>query len=366
MMNIVAGKAKQLASAFIGGKIAFAHDGVDYVVRGASWKKAVNWVRAERAARARPLCPRAMPKYLELEPTNLCNLRCPGCVVGRGEITRPRGRMAIHVYKKAIDQLADYLLLLILFERGEPFVHDGLCDMVAYAAERGIKVSVSTNGHFLDSDERAEAVVRSGLDHLIVSLDGATPQTYQMYRRGGDFDKVVAGIRTLLGVREKMGAGLPLVDLRFIPMRQNEHEIPAIRKLASDLCVDILSFKTYNPALGHEGETDECLPKNEAHRRFSYDTGGRPIRNGENLCAKLWNTISVRWDGSVVPCNCDYQDDFILGRLEEQTLPEIWRGDVFADYRKSFRDAWAEHPLCNSCTYAYMKPGCFSVPSNVA
>ncbi len=352
-------KVKRLAAAFCAGRIAFEHDGIDYVARGASWRKALNWVRAERAARGQPPRPVAMPKYLELEPTNLCNLRCPGCVVGRGEITRDRGRMPTDIYRAAIDQLADYVLLLILFERGEPFMHDDLCDMIAYAAERGIRVSVSTNGHFVGSEEKAEAIVRSGLDHLIVSLDGATPETYQAYRRGGDFDKVVAGIRTLLDVRNRMGARLPIVDLRFIPMRQNEHEIPAIRKLAADLGVDVLSFKTYNPALGHEGETDECLPESEACRRFSYDADGSPI-----LCTKLWNTMSVRWDGTVVPCNCDYQDDFVLGRIGDQTLPEIWRGDAFADYRKSFRDGWAEHPLCSTCTYAYMKPSQFSVPTD--
>jgi len=356
-------KAGQLASAFCAGTIHLEHDGIDYVVRGASWRKAVNWIRAEWAARAKPLRPGAMPKYLELEPTNLCNLRCPGCVVGRGEITRPRGKMDMALFRKAIDELADTLLLLILFERGEPFVHEGLCDMAAYAAERDIKVSVSTNGHFLDSAERAEAVVRSGLDHLIVSLDGATPETYGAYRRGGDFDKVVAGIRTLLDVRKRMGAELPLVDVRFIPMRQNEHEIPAVRRLASDLGVDVLSFKTYNPALGHEGDVDECLPEDEAYRRFSYGADGNPIRNTENLCAKLWNTISVRWDGAVVPCNCDYQDDAILGRMQEQTLPDIWRGDAFAEFRRTFRETWADQPLCGNCTYAYMKPGGFSVPS---
>lgn len=105
----------------------------------------------------------------------------------------------------------------------------------------------------------------------------------------------------------------------------NEHEIPHIREIASDLGVDILSFKTYNPALGLEGAAHEFLPKNENYRRFSYNASEKLIRNQQNPCTKLWNTISDCWNGSVVPCNCVHQDEFVLGILKERILSKVMK-----------------------------------------
>jgi len=353
-------KIKQVISAVFAKRITFTYDGIKYTVRHFSLKKLINWIMNEWAAYTKPLYPWEMPKYLQLEPTNLCNLHCPGCILGQGHMTRIQGKMSLDEYKKIVDQLKDYLLLIILFERGEPFLHENIFDMTKYACQREINVTLSTNGHFLNSLEQVESIVHSGLNHLTVSLDGATPETYKVYRRGGDFNKVISGIRTLCDIRNKIGFISPQIELQFIPTRYNEHEIPLIRELASNLGVDILSFKTYNPAHEPEDITYKLLPKNEKYRRFSYNAEGKLIRNKKNLCTKLWNTICIHWNGDVVPCCYDHQNDFVLGSIKEQTISEIWRGAAFAGYRKDFRDNWSSHPLCNNCTYAYMKPGLFT------
>jgi radical SAM protein with 4Fe4S-binding SPASM domain len=356
-MKTVLKRIKQGAEALFGRRVSFTHDGFDYKVEGVSTGKPYNWVMGEFTGRIKPLRPRVMPKYLEVEPTNFCNLSCPGCGAGRGDTRRERGKMTFELFCKAVDELRDYLLLVILYERGEPFLNEDLPLMIKYAVRNGLKVCVSTNGHFLDSRETVAAVVDSGLDHLIVSLDGATPDTYGEYRRGGDFQKVLAGIRTLVGTRNSKGLERPRINLRFIPMRHNETEIPHVLKIASLTGVDSFSIKTYNPS---QGAADEFLPRNELYRRFSYDADGLAVRNRRNLCTKLWNTMTVRWNGTVVPCNCDNRDGFVLGDLNEQTLPEIWTGEAYARFRKGFRNDWKAHPICGGCTYAYMKQGSFT------
>jgi radical SAM protein with 4Fe4S-binding SPASM domain len=341
-------------------RINFDYDAATYALRDVPAQKLLNWVHSEWDSLKRPISPRSMPRFLEIEPINICNLHCPGCTAGRGDMERRQGAMTLPEFQRVVDQLSDHAGLLILYERGEPFLNKELCPMIEYATKKGMRVVVSTNGHFLEAPEAAERVVRSGLDHLMISLDGTSQESYGSYRRGGDLQKVVSGVRAVLKARDRAGLEFPRVDLRFIPMRRNENEIPLVKKLAAELGVDMLSFKTYNPAQGPEGTVEEFLPLNEKYRRFSYGPDGLPTRNERNDCTKPWNTLSVRWDLSVVPCNCDYQDDFVLGDLKKQSVEDVWHGAGYARFRKSFLDDWTAHPLCSGCTYAFMKPGCFT------
>lgn len=101
------------------------------------------------------------PIYLMVEPTNICNLKCPMCPSGNGEMTRALGKLNFKNYKKLIDDVGDYVLQVQLWNQGEPLINHSFLDFVKYANSKGIMTQTSTNGHFIRTDEAAEELVQS-------------------------------------------------------------------------------------------------------------------------------------------------------------------------------------------------------------
>lgn len=175
-----------------------------------------------------------MPLAISVEPTTTCNLSCPECPSGLKSFTRPTGRIDVSVFKQYIDALKGQLIYLSFYFQGEPYLHKGFLDMVGYATRLGIYTATSTNAHFLN-DENAKKTVESGLDRLIISLDGATQEAYQKYRMGGELDKVIAGTKRLLSWRAALKSKTPFVVFQFLVLRHNEMEIESIRKMAKEM-----------------------------------------------------------------------------------------------------------------------------------
>ncbi|MFM8949381.1 MAG: radical SAM protein, partial [Bacteroidota bacterium] len=144
------------------------------------------------------------PFALSIEPTTSCNLRCPECPSGLRSFTRPTGMLELELFKKALDDCSKDLLYLILYFQGEPYLHPNFHEMVSLAKSHKLYVATSTNAHYLD-EATARAVVDSGLDRLIISLDGTTQETYRQYRVGGSLEKVLEGTRNILAARKAAG-----------------------------------------------------------------------------------------------------------------------------------------------------------------
>jgi len=138
-----------------------------------------------------------MPLTMEIEPTTSCNLRCPQCPSGLREFTRNTGMLNLELYKKIIDEIHEDLIWLVLYFQGEPFLNTSFLEFVKYAAAKNIYTATSSNAHYFTSD-MAKATVQSGLDRLIISIDGTTQDTYSKYRIGGNIEKVIEGTENLL------------------------------------------------------------------------------------------------------------------------------------------------------------------------
>ncbi len=184
-----------------------------------------------------------VPSIVNVEPTNICNLRCPLCVTGSMQMKRPYGRMDFSHFKKFIDQVADKIIYITLYHQGEPYLHKQFNDMVSYAKSKGVYVATSTNAHFF-TPELSKAVVDSGLDSMIISLDGVTQESYAKYRVLGRLDVVLDGIRNLVAAKREAKSKTPYLFLQFLVMKHNEHEIPQMKQLARNLGVDRLLIKT--------------------------------------------------------------------------------------------------------------------------
>ena len=184
-----------------------------------------------------------LPVSISVEPTTACNLSCPECPSGLKSFTRATGTIKIDFFKETIDAIHKQLIYLSFYFQGEPFLNKGFLDMVSYASSKGIYTATSTNAHFL-TDEVARKTIESGLDRLIISLDGIDQQTYEQYRIGGDIEKVLAGAKHIIRWRKELKSKTPLVVFQFLVVKPNEHQVNQVKALAKEIGVDDVWFKT--------------------------------------------------------------------------------------------------------------------------
>jgi len=342
-------------------------DAIPYAFENVPLKKVINWLKVETSLLVKPDRPWGWPTHLQVEPTNRCNLRCVLCPVS-GEMQRSQGHMDISLFRNLIDQIGDFLFLILLWDWGEPFMNPGIHEMIAYAKRKGIKLISSTNGHLFTNLELADRVIESGLDTLIFAVDGVSQATYEKYRRRGCLETALEGVRTLVARKRELGSSTPLINFRFIVMRHNEHEISSLKELAKSLGVDALTLKTLNPGANntYRGKEEspakhglELLPENHRYRRFDFaGNGDTPIHASSNPCKNLWNAPAIHWDGKVCPCTYDYDDRFVLGDLKKEAFEEVWRGRSYRRMRRMLRQNDKANHFCNKCSYAYKGGSC--------
>src|SRR5450432_2462720 len=150
------------------------------------------------------------PVSISFEPTTSCNLRCPECPSGLRAFTRPTGMLEKDFFTRTIDEIHKELLYLIFYFQGEPYLNPDFLDMVKYASDKSIYTATSTNAHYLN-DIIAKRTVESGLDRLIISIDGTTQDVYKQYRVGGNIDKVIAGAKNIVKWKKALNSKTPFV-----------------------------------------------------------------------------------------------------------------------------------------------------------
>ena len=352
--------------ALLSRKLTIVCDQIPYHFSKVPIKKILNWILVEASVLAKPGRPWGWPTHLQIEPTNRCNLSCALCPTTIG-LDRPLGHMDLGLFQKLLDEAGDHVFLILLWDWGEPFMNPAVYDMVAYARAKGIKTVSSTNGQLFSRKDQAARLVASGLDSIIFALDGISQPTYQLYRKDGSLENVLQGIRNVVARKRELGSPRPLVNLRFIVMRENEHEIPRLKDLALSLGVDALTLKTLNPCNldPYERNPQEIreqnpfLPRNPAYRRFKVDPStGHVVRLIKNPCKQLWNNPVIHWNGTVCSCTYDVKDKFVLGDLSKQGFRDIWFGAPYGRMRRRFRREWEKMPLCSECSYAYLGGDC--------
>jgi radical SAM protein with 4Fe4S-binding SPASM domain len=257
--------------------------------------------------------------------------------------------ISLELYQDIIDQLHKDLFYLILYFQGEPYLHPLFFRMVQYARERKIYTATSTNAHFL-TDRLARKTVESGLDRLIISLDGLDQETYEKYRVGGSLEKVMEGTRNLVKWKKELQVKTPYIILQFIVFRTNEHQVEEVKELARELGVDKLELKTAQ-VYDYEGG-NPLIPENERFSRYKKIPGGNfQINNPlNNHCLRMWLGCVITWDGLVVPCCFDKDAEYRMGDLKKQSFKEIWRGKAYEEFRKRLFSARREIDICRNCT----------------
>ena len=289
-----------------------------------------------------------MPSAISIEPTTACNLGCPQCPSGLKQFNRPTGKMSLHQFNAILPQISRSTGYITLYFQGEPYINKDFTGMIEAATKEGIYTATSSNAHFL-TPETAQKTVEAGLKRMIISIDGATQQTYAAYRIGGELEKVIQGTKNLLAARTAMGVSYPVVVWQFIVFAHNEHEIANIQKLANEIAVDKLQLKT---AQIYDFEhADKWLPANPAFARYREQQGVIALKAGKkNRCKRFHRNPVLTWDGNLVPCCFDKDASHNLGNVYSSGLKTVWKGKLRQAFGQQLKQGRSNIDICNNCT----------------
>jgi radical SAM protein with 4Fe4S-binding SPASM domain len=285
-----------------------------------------------------------MPAAVGVELTNHCNLRCPECASGSGQMERERGFMDLELFKMIIAELKPYLYSLNLYFQGEPLLHPGFASFIRNSGN--IRSVISTNGHFL-SEENCEKLAESGLRKLIISLDGLDQDSYSAYRISGNVDTVMDGIKNISVARSRHKSSLK-IEIQVLVNKFNEHQIPQMRKLANSINA---SLKLKSMQIIGKNSFESWLPSGSKFSRYKFRNGRFQIKSSlPDRCARLWFNPVITWDGKVLPCCFDKDAEHIMGDLRQESFKEIWNGTKFKLFRRVLLTDRSAIEICKNCT----------------
>jgi MoaA/NifB/PqqE/SkfB family radical SAM enzyme len=307
-----------------------------YAVRYGTARKFHNYLMAKSEYRGFKEKLTSFPYTLRIDPVSACNLQCPLCPTGAGQFERPVTMMSEAAYGALLEELRDFIFYVRMYLWGDPLLNKNLWRLIAMTERCGIGSEISTNLSIPLTDSTIDHLIEAGLSWLIVSIDGATSETYQTYRRGGDFDLVIKNSRRILERKRTLRSQTPYLEWQFIPMRHNEHEMGDIVRLGSDCGVDGVRFKParldkVTEVSSTTSETDSFVAKwKPIHAASHYG----PSSYLDAHCNHLWGHATVHSDGAIGPCCEAHRREHDVGHIASGSFREQWSGPAFRRLRR--------------------------------
>jgi radical SAM protein with 4Fe4S-binding SPASM domain len=273
------------------------------------------------------------PLTLTIESTSKCNLFCPMCL--RERVYFPPRDMELSLFRKIIDDAGKYLEFAVPYGAGEPLLNPEIYDMISYCTNCGIPTGISTNATLL-SEDASRRLIEAGLNYIIFAFDGARRETFEIYRKGADFDKVRNNIHTFLRVKKAMRCRI-FCAVQMVALKENRAEGPAFIRM----------WKL-------EGIDDVRIKKDEVHNEGSAIPGSvsnrPPMRHP---CYHLWRgPMYIHYDGTTFPCCYIYPDEAI-GNVKRDSLMDIWNSEKMVRLREAhLRGDLREYQACLNCPAA--------------
>ena len=323
-----------------------------------------------------------LPYIVVLDPTNVCNLKCPVCPTTKGELLHPSGRIPVEKFRSLVDRIAPHTYRLILYIWGEPFLHRQIIEMLSYADRKRISTSISSNLNILPR-EGAEALVLSGLDDLVVSCDGLSQETYERYRVGGELDKLISNMNAIKQAKKKLGRSNPNIEFQFLVFKHNEHEVDRVHEFATEHGANTVRLERpaidfnipdIRPAVNPEYARSEFqafqLPDsidNQDQSQTVPITGpvlteqpeSKPLLQPVEAtllspidCYWPWRVLTVSWNGEVDPC-CFNNQLGSFGNVFDQPLLDLINNEKFVYARRRIAgkasDEGFDDVICKTC-----------------
>jgi radical SAM protein with 4Fe4S-binding SPASM domain len=317
-------------------------------------QKLRNLMMVELEYRRRAIHLRGRPYKIIVDPCNICYGGCLLCPTGMNELRRARRMMDLKTFQAVVDVIKPYAFEVSLHNWGEALLNPHIYPMIAYAQANNIGTNLSSTLATADSEDM-DRIIQSGLEYLVVSLNGTSPETYNAYVPGGNLSKVLDNLGTLIRRRTELGSRLPLIEWQFLVMRPNEHELPKARDMAREIGVDRLRFTSAGLPMGrfHDRPLAKAwMPSNPKYWRLNPLKLEKQAFLLDQPCFYLFRSITVNPDGALAPCCGLYDEQHDFGNLLDDGLEGLWNNERYRSARASFArgsERGMPRTICTSC-----------------
>lgn len=274
-----------------------------------------------------------VPRSLQIEPTNFCNVDCICCPTQRS--SRKKGFMDLDLFTQIIDQASELKIkLILLYLHGEPLLHPKIVDMVKYVKSKNMAVHLCTNGMRFD-DRIAEGILGAGTnysDYVGFSILGLTKDTYESIMRRSKLDQVIGNIAYFTEARKKAKQNGPVIEVKFYRLKENLAEVN--------------QFMTF-----WHGKVDHVrLGGNISYSFAEYKNYETSIPPRTKTCKQIWERMTIMWNGDVSICVKDVDGEMVVGNLRENSIAEIFQCDTLKTIREIHRKKqFDQYPYCQNC-----------------
>ena len=362
-------------------------------------KKYENLFRVLREQEAGVASVEGFPISLCLDPASACSLRCPFCIHGESSLSRTYKVMNFDLFRSIIEESGPYLFQVDLFNWGEPLLNKRLLEMIALLKGYDISIRLSTSLALPISEEFLEGLILSGINYIVISIDGMSPETYATYRVGGEFHLAMSNLEKLAKLKHRLKLDKPRLEWQYLVFSFNEHELPKAVQYARKIGVEFRPAAPYinldqhpdwlasddrfvrepykaskslreNRPRGASGnaslpsEEVVAMPAGredyETKRTIDRDGAIRPVRLTDlnspaprrYRCDWHYMKACINADGTLSPCCGLYPGEPNWGELGGVHFHELWNNSSFREARSTLaagRPDDASRIICSQC-----------------
>ncbi len=279
------------------------------------------------------------PMHISIESQLKCNYRCTMCTYSDPEAIAKQHYddvLSEELYDQIIEEAGEHGCPSInLNVLNEPLLDKETPRRIKKAKDAGfLDIRMNTNASLL-TETMAEAIIDAGLTRLYVGLDGATAETYEKVRIGGNFEKVVRNVERFLEIRNAKGLKLPILRVSFVRMNINEHEIPAFMEFWQEKA-DMVTIQEYQPPTPE----DAFIGQHAASKRVPDDY----------TCPQPFERVTIKGNGNLTPCCAQYSYKLTIGNVKENGIHSLWNSPKLKNLRRHMKEGtWDQLPVCKSC-----------------
>ncbi len=365
----------------------------DTAVRKTNREAFVNFLKAKYAMYTGAVRVDSYPYYISIDPSDICQLKCPTCPTGIENESRrvrenplkvvrtDRSKMSPELYDSLLDEMGPYLFLVNFYNYGEPLLNQHLATFIRRAADLDIETVVHTNLSLKLSDERVDALMDCGLDRLTCSVDGFTQEAYEVHRVGGNVELVKENLSRMAKARDRLGTATE-ITYKFLVFSHNENEVGAAEEFSDSIGIKFerneafVHEKSWLPSY-RKDEEPQTSDEEAAKLASEWEAAGRsgyfmdhelaaswsPLPKGipsayPGACAWHYSYSVVTAGGPVSPCcaAAKEDDDFGTMRAGEVSFENVWNGDRYVKSRMAFAGTESEElahvdTICMRCYY---------------
>lgn len=284
-----------------------------------------------------------LPLALHIETSSICNLGCLFCDRGQGSISRPKDLMTLKDFQQITTKIPKSIYWITLYFQGEPLLDKTIIEKIKYLRVNNYFVEISTNAQNI-TKEMATALVESGLNRIIISMDGISQKTYEKYRINGNITKVFEAINNLLDAKKNYNKKNPKIIIQYIVFKHNEDEIDIFKKMMKKLKV-----KTRIKSAQLESKSIDYLPTNDRYSR--YNIINNRLQRKKKLpkpCYRLWKEIILLQNGQIAICCHDKNGEYINETWHNKTIKLIWSSQELNALRQKTLIS-NEIEICKNC-----------------